>query len=305
MTQPKTMLTELLDWFIPEQQRPLSELKLIRSFVFLHLFGPLMAQAIGLFLYMADPHPGVTVWVVEACICAFWLLPFLVKWRGDLRLAAYGSVQLLTFVTLYGSFFYGGMSSPFVPWLLIALLLGFFYLAGHYRLLLASLVAQSACFLAAYLWHGQFLTRVPISELAEMNLISVFSATVYMSWMAIYYADVVSDREDIEKEAELHRQTTEKLRSALELAEKANRAKSIFLAKMSHELRTPLNAVIGYSELLLEDAQSNDAPAQKLDDLKRVNGAGRHLLALVTDVLDLSRIEANLVELRTEKFDLD
>lgn len=305
MQQAATPLTKLLDWFIPDQPlRPLSELKLVRSFVFLHLFGPLLAQSIGLFLYLADPNPGVTFWVVEGSICAFWLLPLLLRVTGNLHIAAYTSVQLLTFVTLYGSFHYGGMSSPFVPWLLIALLLGFFYLAGRYQLFLLSLGFQSLCFLVAYLHYG-FTTQVPLSELSEMNLISVFSATVYMSWMAIYYADVVSDREEIEKEAELHRQTTIKLRETMIMAERANRAKSIFLAKMSHELRTPLNAVIGYSELLLEDAQSSDAPAQKLADLKRINGAGRHLLSLVTDVLDLSRIEANLVELRIERFDLD
>jgi len=305
MMHNQTAMTKILDWFVPVAARPMSEVKLIRSFVFLHLFGPLMAQSIGIFLYMADPAPGVTFWVVEGSICAFWLLPLLLRVSGNLQLTAYISVQMLTFVTLYGSFFYGGMSSPFVPWLLIALLLGFFYLAGNYRLLLGSLGAQCFCFLVAYIWHGRFLTRVPLDELSEMNLISVFSATVYMSWMAIYYADVVADREDIEKEAELHRQTTEKLREAMMLAEKANRAKSIFLAKMSHELRTPLNAVIGYSELLLEDAQTSKASGQKLADLKRINGAGRHLLSLVTDVLDLSRIEANLIDLRVEAIDLD
>lgn len=305
MTNDDSTLVKILDWFIPDRSRPLSEVKLIRSFVFLHLFGPLMAQSIGLFLYFGDPEPGVTFWIVEGSICAFWLLPFLLRMSGHLRLVAYVSVQLLTFVTLYGSFFYGGMSSPFVPWLLIALLLGFFYLAGEYKLLLLSLATQCLCFLTAYLWFGRFLTRVPLEELSEMNLISVFSATVYMSWMAIYYADVVADREDIEKEAELHRETTERLREAMMLAEKANRAKSIFLAKMSHELRTPLNAVIGYSELLLEDAQTSNASAQKLADLGRINGAGRHLLSLVTDVLDLSRIEANLIDVRVEAFDLD
>ncbi len=78
---------------------------------------------------------------------------------------------------------------------------------------------------------------------------------------------------------------------AREDAEEANRTKSKFLANMSHELRTPLNAIIGYSEMLQEEA------AERMDDdfgpdLERINGAGKHLLGLINDVLDISKIEA-------------
>jgi signal transduction histidine kinase len=86
-------------------------------------------------------------------------------------------------------------------------------------------------------------------------------------------------------------------------AEEASAAKSQFLANMSHELRTPLNAVIGYSEILKEDVeergQSDLAP-----DLERINIAGRHLLQLINEVLDLSRIEAGRTELHLEEIDL-
>jgi len=130
------------------------------------------------------------------------------------------------------------------------------------------------------------------------------SATVYMSWMAIYYASMIAMRSDLEREAERHRTTAVRLQHTKELAEKANRAKSIFLAKMSHELRTPLNAVIGYSEILLEDAEIDGKSEEKISDLRRINAAGKHLLSLVTDVLDLSKIESNTMELSIETFDL-
>jgi signal transduction histidine kinase len=82
-------------------------------------------------------------------------------------------------------------------------------------------------------------------------------------------------------------------------AEASNQAKSAFLANMSHELRTPLNAIIGYSEMLEEDAQmlSNN---EAVSDLKRIQSAGRHLLSLVSDILDLSKIEAGKLEINLE-----
>jgi PAS domain S-box-containing protein len=86
-------------------------------------------------------------------------------------------------------------------------------------------------------------------------------------------------------------------------AEEANRTKSEFLANMSHELRTPLNAVIGYSEILEEDAE--DAGQEHfIPDLRKIRNAGKHLLGLINDVLDLSKIESGKMELHLESFGL-
>jgi PAS domain S-box-containing protein len=86
-------------------------------------------------------------------------------------------------------------------------------------------------------------------------------------------------------------------------AETANAAKSQFLASMSHELRTPLNAIIGYSEMLQEDA-ADAGQTDFIPDLEKIHGAGRHLLTLINDVLDLSKIEAGRMDLHIETFDL-
>jgi signal transduction histidine kinase/ActR/RegA family two-component response regulator len=75
----------------------------------------------------------------------------------------------------------------------------------------------------------------------------------------------------------------------------ASRAKSAFLANMSHELRTPLNGVIGYSEMLIEEAEANEQP-QLVSDLSKILAAGKHLLELINDVLDLSKIEAGKMD---------
>jgi signal transduction histidine kinase len=85
-----------------------------------------------------------------------------------------------------------------------------------------------------------------------------------------------------------------------QLAE-ASQHKSQFLANMSHELRTPLNAIIGYSEMLQEEAEDTDADAF-LPDLRRINAAGKHLLGLINDILDLSKIEAGRMDLFIESF---
>jgi adenylate cyclase len=101
---------------------------------------------------------------------------------------------------------------------------------------------------------------------------------------------------------ELRTQNLE-LEEARELSEVANRTKSQFLANMSHELRTPLNAIIGYSEILQEDAADN-GQEQLVPDLKKIEGAGRHLLGLINDILDLSKVEAGKMDVFVEEIDI-
>jgi two-component system, sensor histidine kinase and response regulator len=106
------------------------------------------------------------------------------------------------------------------------------------------------------------------------------------------------------------KQAGDEARRALELAQRASESKSAFLANMSHELRTPLNAILGYSELLLEELGSASGPApgigeQLTADLERIRHAGMHLLQLINQVLDLSKVESGHLEVRPVDVDLD
>jgi signal transduction histidine kinase/DNA-binding response OmpR family regulator len=111
------------------------------------------------------------------------------------------------------------------------------------------------------------------------------------------------ERDQANAERRRVEEAREELWRAKELAEGANHAKSAFLANMSHELRTPLNAIIGYSEMLQEEAVEA-GQNELVPDLQKIYTAGRHLLTLINDILDLSKIEAGKMELFVESFDI-
>jgi PAS domain S-box-containing protein len=108
----------------------------------------------------------------------------------------------------------------------------------------------------------------------------------------------------IVRDATRRKQIEAELERARDDAEAANRAKSTFLANMSHELRTPLNAIIGYSDLLIESLEDEVDREALANDLQRINRSGQHLHGLISDILDISKIEAGKMELRPEPFHL-
>ena len=302
-------LNSLIDWFTDSSLRPGSnEHRRQRMFLISHLCGPILSHPITAFLYLADPEPWPHVAVLGAAISLFWVFPFLVKlFPRRYDVLALMSVQNLIFTILWGSFHYGGASSPFLMWLLVVPLLAFFYMGSNNvtrAVVFLQIAAGLASFYLAYLWGESFPKHIPIEQMVGVGLTSALSASIYVLMMASYYAQIVDSQSELLREIERHEATMTKLTDAKEEAERANGAKSEFLAKMSHELRTPLNAVIGYSEILLEDAEL-EGRGEQIGDLQKISAAGQHLLSMVNDILDISKIEAGKMDLFLEDFDLD
>lgn len=300
----KQKLLQAIDWFVPAELRTdTGSLWRARIFVISHLLSPGFGIPVLVLLFRADPDPGAPLLTIGALLSIFIFLPLGMKLTGQLRWAAVCSVATLALLSLFGSFFYGGVSSPLLPWFLTALLLGFFYLGDHPLLVLAFFATSIVGLGVAHHVYGAFPELVPIEALADAGLVSVSAATVYTSMMAMYYANVITAQSALRREIKQHLVTAARMRAAKEEAELASEAKSVFLAKMNHQLRTPLNAVIGYSEILLEDAEAS-GNAEQIADLERINSAGRHLLSLVTDVLDVGKIVSADLDLVMRPIDL-
>ena len=302
-------LEAFIDWFVPPAiNQDAHARKRVRMFLISHLCGPFLGAPIWLFLWVNDPSPLPQVPILAAQIAAFWLFPLALKlFPSHYTALAVISVFNLSSAILWGSYNYGGASSPFLVWFLVMPLLAFFYLGSGPRIRLiifAQIAVGLMAFYAAFRLENSFPSRIPLDDMVEVGIISAFCAATYVFLMASYYSSVVDSQSELLREIDRHQETMKMLTLAKDEAVRANGAKSDFLAKMSHELRTPLNAVLGYSEILLEDAEL-EGRGEQIADLQKISGAGKHLLAMVNDILDISKIEAGKMELNIESVDLD
>ena len=297
-------LNAFVDSFIPARLRQSrNTLHGVRMFLFSHIFGPFLGNTITLSMLYLGGDADLSWWILFLARSGFWVFPILLRLTGWYVPLALLSIQDLLFCIFWGSYQYGGISSPILPWLVTAPLLAFFYLPERStRIIVAvQIVANLALFYGVYA-AGWLPESEPSHGLVILGLISTFCASVYVSMMAIYFANIVYSHGELEQEIQRHMATEQQLRSATSQAQRALLAKSVFLAKMSHELRNPLNAIIGYSELLIEDIDQADT--QKLKDLMSIEGAGHRLLGLINNLLELSKLEAGRVQVRPSEVDL-
>jgi len=178
---------------------------------------------------------------------------------------------------------------------------------GGPKFALKGLAALLLGFAIAAFSTGFYFAPAPnlVSTITSLTGITVFLA-IFATQSYMQTRQVVRARKQLEQQNEeiqrQHVQLAEAMaaaENAREAAEAANQAKSMFLANMSHELRTPLNAIIGYSEMLIEEAEDLDQ-TELVPDLQKIQVAGKHLLGLINDILDLSKIEAGKMDLVRE-----
>ena len=298
-------LDSFLDFFIPENvaaDRATS--RRARMFLLSHFFGPFLGNVLPLYLWVSGFPIDYRLIVFGASITAFWVFPFLLRLTGAYVPLAILSIQNLIFVILWACYSYGGTSSPFLPWLVTIPLLAFFYMnpQGNLKYWILLMIAANVGGLYSFNALGMEFPQVDMDLLQGPGILSMVSASAYVAMMAIYYANILASQVDLEHEVRRHKETALELRHTTEAARRSGAAKSDFVANMSHELRTPLNAVIGYSQMLMDDALI-EGDQETADDLDKIQAAGQHLLRLVNDVLDFSKIEAGKMEIAADVVD--
>ena len=178
---------------------------------------------------------------------------------------------------------------------------------GRFAIWAAGAIVAGMLFVGAFLgFHVNPEVSVPTTILSVLGTFSYTAIFGYQShvqtrrWLAAR-KELAAQNERIQEQYAVIESALQSALQANEAAKQASQAKSAFLANMSHELRTPLNAILGYSEMLAEDA-ADAGHADIVPDLQKIQTAGKHLLGLINDVLDLSKIEAGKMRLYLETF---
>jgi len=274
-----------------------------RLLVLALVFGPLFAGPVLLTLYVDLPNGRPALAILAAGAGAFWLFPLALRQGLRATTLALLAIANCMFLTSYASVCYGGWASPFLPWLLSAALAGGFCFKRRPLLLAGIAAAGLAGFLIAKRATGAFPQRLSAGTLSDIGVINLFAAAGFAIVLAGYGSQAAAALAAVKCEVLRQRARISRLRRVAQTAEHANSRKSAFLIDMTHRLRTPLNAVIGYSEMMLEDAQVG-FDEQQLADVNRINLASKHLLSLMGNVLDISKIEASEIELVSDSFEL-
>lgn len=288
-----------LEYFIPPDMRADREASnQAKMFLISHSMGPILGNAVPLAVLLFNPTPRLDAVILAVAITMFWVFPFLLRRGVKYELLVLTSVVNLNFCILWSCYFYGGVSSPTLPWLLTIPILSLFYIGGEKRLqphLLAISAGSFAIFITAYNLLPPPAIDMPPTAIHGLGIVSTTAALCYVATMAIYYARIFDAGVELEKEVRRRREVMDQLRGAVAAADRDGAAKAEFLTRMSHELRNPLNAVIGYSQILREDA-SESGETTMLEDVDRIHEAGQYLLRLVNMILDLAKLEAGRMQ---------
>ncbi|HEY5075264.1 MAG TPA: hypothetical protein VII34_11270, partial [Pyrinomonadaceae bacterium] len=215
-------LERLVNYFIPAEIAVDRDAR-NRAHVFLvsHILGPFIGNVVPIALFVLDPAPGYQVAVLAISITAFWIFPFILRAGAPYNPLALVSIQNLTFCILWSCYFYGGVTSPTLPWVLVIPLLAFFYLGSSKSLRLIVMVlfaANLAIFSAFYLYGYHLKNDLPVAAMQGLGLVSTIAASLYVTMMALYYAKIQASQTELESEMRQHMATAAALRQATEEA---------------------------------------------------------------------------------------
>ena len=185
------MLSQLIDWFIPTDKLVnRSDRELARAYVFTHLLGPLSAQPMWAYLWHIHGGYDPTVLALFLATSSFWLMPFVLRHTGRIRLAAMLSFQMLAMTALFGAYSYGGFNSPFMPWLIASLALALFYQSKDAAAVIGVFILDVLLFIVVVAAFAP-ASRVPMEQLSVLGWLSYGSATTYITWLALHYSRIV------------------------------------------------------------------------------------------------------------------
>lgn len=281
----ESQFVAFLDWFIPENLRDgEEEHRRLRAFVVSHVCGPPMGAVIAVALLLE--FPSFVAWTLLAGSMMFLAFPFLLRWTGAKRELGLASLIHFQALIFFVSYYYGGIHSPALSWTLTVPIVAMFFVDGLYRWIgLSCFALLFAALGGLYIAGHEFPNVFGNDDTGVISLILVLCAAGYVTAMALAYVW-------------LYEFSISRIRLAKDEAENANRAKSEFLATISHELRTPLNAIIGFSQMINHQAVGPVGHPKYAEYGKDIEESGKHLLQIISDILDITKIEAGKLDLK-------
>lgn len=276
--------TAFLDWFIPDELRESEEEhRRLRVFVISHVCGPPLGAIIAVSLIAQ--FPSFAAWVLLIGDLLFLIFPFLLRWTKAKREVGLGSLLHFVVLIFFVSYHYGGIQSPALSWTLTVPIVAMFFVDGIYRLIGLLCFALGFVLLGGLYAAGhEFPMSFGTDDTGVITLILFICAAGYVTAMALAYIG-------------LYEFSIARMSAVKEEAERANRAKSEFLATVSHELRTPLNAIIGFSQMINHQALGPVGHPRYIEYGRDIEESGTHLLAIINDILDITKIEAGKLDL--------
>jgi signal transduction histidine kinase len=277
-----------LDWFIPEELRDSEEEhRRLRAFVISHVCGPPLGAVVAISL-IAE-YPSLAARMLLAGDLLFLVYPLLLRWTKAKREVGLGSLLHFELLIFFVSYHYGGIQSPALSWTLTVPVVAMFFVDGFYRLIgLMGFVLGFMVLGGLYVAGHEFPMSFGADDTGLITFILFVCAAGYVTVMAHAYIG-------------LYEFSIARMKSAKEEAEAANKAKSEFLATMSHELRTPLNAIIGFSQMINHQALGPVGHPRYIEYGRDIEESGMHLLRIINDILDITKIEAGKLHLDFEE----